>query len=99
MAGFGGCLLYGLGGPKNTSLGWVYITDAAHLGSNLGAYRLGWAFFNGFWGLPKDPARARSWLKKVVDGECEHKHLNSRWIASPAEMLRELDEQASELEE
>ena len=26
-------------------------------------------------GLPKDPARARSWLMKVVDTECEHKHL------------------------
>ena len=38
-------------------------------------------------------------MKKVVDGECEHKHLNSRWIANSAEMLRELDEQANELED
>ena len=37
MAGFGGCLLNGRW-AQNTSLGWVYITDAAHLGSNVGAY-------------------------------------------------------------
>ena len=30
-------------------------------------------------------------LKKVVDGECKHKHLESANIAEAAEMLRELD--------
>ena len=35
------------------------------------APRLGWAFFKGTSGLPKDPVRARYWLKKVVDRECE----------------------------
>ena len=67
------------------------VTEAAGLGSNLGAYLFGKAFFNGELGLPKDPARARYWLKKVVDGECEYKHLNDEWIAKSAEMLRELD--------
>ena len=44
-------------------------------------------------GLPKDPARARYWLKKVLDGgECEYKHLNGEWIAKSAEMFLELDD-------
>ena len=92
MAGFGGCLLYGLGGPKNTSLGWVYITDAAHLGSNLGAYRLGEAFFKGLHNLPKDSVQARFWLKKAVDKECKQKHLTREAIADAEKWLRELNE-------
>ena len=92
MAGFGGCLLYGLGGPKNTSLGWVYITDAAHLGSDLGAYRLGEAFLKGFHNLPKDRVQTRFWLKKVVGGECKHKHLRREAIAEAKKWLRELQE-------
>ena len=51
------------------------MTEAAHLGSDVGAYWLGGWFWKGDLGLPKDPARARFWLKKVVDGECEFKHL------------------------
>ena len=90
MAGFGGCLLYGLGGPKNTSLGWVYITDAAHLGSNLGAYRLGEAFFKGLHNLPKDSVQARFWLKKAVDKECKQKHLTREAIADAEKWLRDL---------
>ena len=74
MAGFGGCLLCGIGGPKNTSLGWVYITDAAHLGSNVGAYLLGEAFLKGFHNLHKDSVQARFWLMKIVDGECKFKN-------------------------
>ena len=49
------------------------------------------AFFEGELGLPKDPARARYWLKKIVDDECEYKHFNNKWMAKSAEMLRELD--------
>ena len=67
-------------------------TEAAHLGSNLGAYRLGWAFFEGGHGLPKDTVRARYWLKKVVDDRCEHKHLQQKNITEAAEWLRELDQ-------
>ena len=91
LAYFGECLLLGDGGPKDNILGLVNATEAAHLGSNMGAYRLGWAFFEGGHGLPKDPVRARYWLKKVVDGECAHKHLLSADIAKAAAMLRELD--------
>ena len=36
--------------------------------------------------------------RESIEGR-NHKHLNSRWIANSAEMLRELDEQANELEE
>ena len=91
MAAFGECLLLGDGGPKNTSLGWVYITDAAHLGSNLGAYRLGEAFFKGLHNLPKDSVQARFWLKKAVDKKCD-KHLTREAIADAEKWLRELNE-------
>ena len=67
------------------------VTEAAGLGSNYGAYFLGEAFFHGKFGLPKDPVQARFWLQKVVDGVGEYKHLNDRWMAKSAEMLRELD--------
>ena len=91
IACFGEYLLLGVGGSVETSLGLVNLTEAAHLGSEVGAYRLGWAFFEGELGLPKDPARARYWLKKIVDDECEYKHFNNKWMAKSAEMLRELD--------
>ena len=71
MGAFGECLLLGIGGSVDVSLGLVNVTEAAHLGSELGAYLLGEAFFKGTSGLPKDPVRARYWLKKVVDRECE----------------------------
>ena len=68
------------------------VTEAAGLGSDVGAYRLGRAFFEGSHGLPKDPVRARYWLKKIADGECAHKHLNNKAKATAAEWLRALDD-------
>ena len=91
MGSFGAYLLLGIGGSKETSLGLVNVTEAAHLGSELGAYLLGEAFFKGTSGLPKDPVRARYWLKKVVDRECEVKSLNDTGLAEAAAWLRELD--------
>ena len=91
IACFGEYLLLGVGGSVETSLGLVNVTEAAYLGSNLGAYHLGQAFFKGTSGLPKEPARARYWLKKVVDGECKIKHLSDSAKARVAEWLRELD--------
>ena len=92
MALFGECLLNGCGGPKDIGFGLVNVTEAAGLGSDYAAYRLGWAFFKGTSGLPKEPARARFWLKKVVAGECKIKHLSDSAKAKAAEWLRELDE-------
>ena len=92
MGTFGSCLLLGIGGPQDNALGLVNVTEAAGLGSNLGAYLFGKAFFNGELGLPKDPARARYWLKKVVDGECKIEHLTNSAKATAAEWLRALDE-------
>ena len=86
---FGSSLLRGAGGPQNTSLGLVYITDGAHLGSNLGAFRLGEAFFKGN-GLPKDPVQARFWLKTVVCGEWKFDHLSDNAKAKAKEWLRDL---------
>ena len=98
MGAFGECLLLGFGGSEETSLGLVNVTEAAYLGSDHGAMKLGRGFYSGFHGLPKDPIRARYWLQKVVDG-CKFKCLSGKSITDAAEMLRELDEQANELEE
>ena len=87
MANFGQCLLRGIGGPQDTALGLVNMIEAAHLGSNMGACTIGEVFFKGLCGLPKDPARARYWLKKVVDGECEFKHVQAESISNAAGML------------
>ena len=91
MAMFSSYLLLGIGGSKETSLGLVNVTEAAGLGSDMGAFLLGKAFFNGHSGLPKDPTRARYWLKKVVDDECKIKHLSSNARADAAVWLHELD--------
>ena len=88
MAAFGECLLLGDGGPKNTSLGLVYTTDAAHLGSDVGAYLLGEAFLKGIHNLPKDSVQARFWLMKIVDGECKFKNLTEESVAKVAMWLR-----------
>ena len=90
MACFGHYLLRGIGGPEDNAFGLVNVTEAAHLGSEVGAYWLGGWFLKGD-GLPKDPARARFWLKKVVDGECTHKTLSDEGLAYAAQCLRELE--------
>ena len=93
MALFGCCLLTGFGGPEDFVFGVLNVAQAAELGSDVAAYILGEAFFVGKYNLPKDPVRARYWLKKVVDGECEVKHLCERAIlADAARMLQMLDE-------
>ena len=91
MGTFGSCLLAGVGGPQDHVFGIVNAAQAAKLGSDVGAYYLGWAFFKGTYGLPKDHLRARYWLKKAVD-ECEYKHLNGAGRADAARILRELEE-------
>ena len=68
------------------------VTEAAGLGSDFGAGLLGSYYYNGSYGLPKDPARARYWLKKLVDGECKFKYLADSAKADAAEWLRKLDE-------
>ena len=91
LASFGDCLLDGTGGPQDFALGLVNMTEAAYLGSDFGAYYLGDSFFNGICGLPKDPARARFWLRKVADDECAHKQLTDLARADAVECLRALD--------
>ena len=91
LASFSNCLLNGTGGPQDFALGLVNMTEAAYLGSDFGAYFLGDSFFNGTCGLPKDPVRARFWLKKIVDGECEFKHLCPSFMPMATRMLAALD--------
>ena len=90
MSAFGECLLLGIGGPQDNALGLVNVTEAAGLGSEGGAYRLGEAFSKGFHNLPKDRVQTRFWLKKVVGGECKHKHLRREAIAEAKKWLRDL---------
>ena len=73
LAKLGEFLLLGIRSPVNNVLGIMNLTEAAHMGTDFAAYMLGEAFFKGEYGLPKDPARARFWLKKVTDGECKGK--------------------------
>ena len=96
LASFSHSLLNGIGGPQDTALGLVNLTEAAGLGSDFGAYLLGWAFFSGGYGLPKDPVRARYWLNPVVDGECEVKHLCPTCIPHAVNMLALMDAPAEE---
>ena len=91
LAALGECLLRGIGGPQNYAFGLVNVTAAAELGSDYGAYLLGQVFFIGKYDLPKDPVRARFWLKKIVDGECTHKQLGDRNKAKAVELFRELE--------
>ena len=93
LAVLGDYALHGKGGPQDKALGLVKVTQAAELGSNYGAYVLGVSFFRGAHGLPKDPVQARFWLKKVADGECEHKHLMDKNVAEAAGWLRELEQE------
>ena len=92
MALFSSYLLRGIGGSQDNVFGIMNLAQAAELGSDVGAYFLGWAFSNGGYGLPKDPVRARYWLKKVADGVCKFKHLTDPAIADAAIWLRELDQ-------
>ena len=68
------------------------VTEAAHLGSDLGAYHLGQVFHKGICGLSKDKARARFWLKKIVEGECKVKHMTDKGRAHAAELLQGLEQ-------
>ena len=90
MAAFGEALLHGVGGSTDTSLGLVLVTEAATNGSDFGAYTLGKAFFEGNFGLTKDPVRARFWLVKAL-GDCKFKHMSESGKANATRLLRELD--------
>ena len=78
-------------GPEDIAFGLVNVTEAAGLGSELGAYTLGEAFFKGLHNQPKDSVQARFWLKKAVDKKCD-KHLTREAIADAEKWLRELNE-------
>ena len=90
MAMFSSYLLRGIGGPQDNVFGIMNLAQAAELGSDYGAYILGHAFFSGD-GLPKDPVRARYWLKKAVDGECEFKLLFHDDRSAAEQMLEALE--------
>ena len=91
LAKMGERQVLGVDVPENIALGIMNVTEAAHLDSELGALLLGEWLFDGCHGLPKDPVRARPWLKKVVDGDCKRNILTDGPIAEAARMLRELD--------
>ena len=90
MAVYGEWLTKGIGGEPIPTLGIVYTTRAAEGGSNLSASQLGRALLKGKHGLPKDPAHAKYWLGKVVDGSCPVKHLNKECVESAKKKLDSL---------
>ena len=92
IAAIGECVLHGIGGSTDTSLGLVVITEAATKGSDYAAWVLGKAFFKGTYDLPKDRVQARFWLKKAVDEECKFDHLATTGEYLAAAWLRELNE-------
>ena len=91
MARFGEFLLAGRGGSVERTLGLVIVTEAATLGSDLAAWRLGESFLIGDDGLPKDPVRARYWLQKAANSECEIGQIADAAKAQVAKLLEELD--------
>ena len=91
MAAFGECLLLGIGGPQDNALGLVNVTEAAYLGSDVGVMKLGRAFYNGKYGLPRDAARAKFWLKKIIDRECKYKQLSKAGNELAARWLRRME--------
>ena len=90
MAVYGEWLTKGIGGEPIPTLGIVYTTRAAEGGSNLSASQLGRALLKGKHGLPKDPAHAKYWLGKVVDGSCPVKHLSNECVESAKKKLDSL---------
>ena len=64
----GWCLFYGVGVKTSQMEGAVLLAGAAEQGSEFAAYYLGFEFFHGTDGLPKNRERAKYYLRKVVDG-------------------------------
>ena len=90
LACIGEHLLKGMGGPSSPVLGLVYITRAAAAGSDVAAYILGKAFVTGKYGLPENNVQAKYYLRKVVEGECEFKHLIDASHTAAKEFLEKL---------
>ena len=90
VACIGEYLLKGLGGPSNPVLGLVFLTRAAEAGSDVAAYILGKAFVTGAHGLPENTVQAKYYLRKVVEGECEFKHLIDASHTAAKEFLEKL---------
>ena len=80
-----------LAGISGAGIGLVNVTEAAYLGSDVGVMKLGRAFYNGKYGLPRDPARAKFWLKKIVERECKYKHLSKAGNELAARWLRRME--------
>ena len=77
MAYAGGQLVNGRGTTTNRSQGLIFVTSAAELGSDFACYLLGGWYHKGMHGLPKDRDQAIYWLKRVIDGSCTTKHINT----------------------
>ena len=90
MAAYGAYLLIPLGGERDVSLGLYYTTAAAQLGSKISAYHLGNAFKERNYGLPRDEAQARFWLKRVIDDKYEDSSIDPDTAACAENLLREL---------
>merc|ERR1712183_1129678 len=90
----GCCLLRNSGSitgvPQNISEALYYITLAAKNGSDVGAYNIGIAYMNGYYGLKRNTKLGKYWLSKVVDGSCEIRHCDIDMIANAKKEMKKL---------
>ena len=64
------------------------VTDAAELGSDVAAYRLGRRSSKAHCSLPKDPSRRGSGCAEIADGECKFEHSWAAELFALREWLR-----------
>uniref|UniRef100_A0A6U6GFS6 Uncharacterized protein n=1 Tax=Odontella aurita TaxID=265563 RepID=A0A6U6GFS6_9STRA len=79
--------------PRAPSLseGMSLLGAAAASGSALACFWLGQCHLDGTYGLPVNLARSRTWLSKVVRGECPVNDLDGALATRAGEMLEELE--------
>lgn len=90
----GWCLLRNSGSitgvPQNIPEALYYLTLAAQNGSDVGAYNIGRAYTNGFYGLKRNTKLGKYWLSKAVDGSCEVRHCDIDMITDAKRELEYL---------
>lgn len=78
MSHIGHMLINGCGTQKNVSLGLLYMTRAAELGSEYACYQLGIAFKEGIWGLGCDEELAYMYFAKSCSCQIRNGSVASR---------------------
>ena len=90
MAGY--MLVEGIGTEPCKSYGMALLGTAAGMGSETAAFFLGLWHHGGEYGLPEIECRARYWLQRVSNNQCEHKHMSPFFPDKATEILNAMDE-------